>query len=71
MYFIIKSKRTLELVTRDFSKHFLPPLYGGKNSIFNWIFKLNALRDFFYQKQIVWKVNYVSILFPPLFALQS
>ena len=26
---------------RDFSKHFLPPLFGGKNSIFNWVPKLS------------------------------
>ena len=26
---------------RDFSKHFLLPLFGGKNSIINWVSKLN------------------------------
>ena len=29
------------LLSRDFSKHFLLPLFGGKNSILNWVSKLN------------------------------
>ena len=38
----------LSSFNRDFSKHFLPLLYGGKNSILNRVFKLNPLRGFFY-----------------------
>ena len=30
-------------LSRDFSKHFLPPIYGSKNSILNWVLKLNLL----------------------------
>ena len=28
---------------RDFSKHFLPPICSSKNSILNWVSKLNLL----------------------------
>ena len=48
---------------KDFPKHFLGSLCCGKNSIFNWVFKLDPWKDFFYENRIVWKINYAMSKF--------
>ena len=46
------------MVPRNFSKHFSLLLFGGKNSIFNWVSKLNL--SFFSLQWLIFHYNYRS-----------
>ena len=56
-----KNNLLQNLHNRDFSKHFLLPLFGGKNSIFNWVLKFNP-------SSFIIPVTYISLQLPKFYS---